>query len=104
MRRLGHVSPCAATRTIDAVFYGTRDRPGLSSLLLLLLLLLLVLILVLVLLVLLVLLPLPLLLNATGICDIQARKRICQDFRSCDKDAGFRHVVYLLVEPVEERS
>lgn len=33
---LGHVSPCAATRTIDAVFYGTRDRSGLSSLLLLL--------------------------------------------------------------------
>lgn len=29
----GHVSSCAATRTIDVVFYGTRDRPGLSSLL-----------------------------------------------------------------------
>ena len=33
---LGHVLPCAVTRTIDAVFYGTRDRSGFSSLLLLL--------------------------------------------------------------------
>lgn len=31
-RLWSRISSCAATRTIDAVFYSTRDRPGLSSL------------------------------------------------------------------------